>query len=55
MLRATLEASGVPNDVTLYDGAEHSFFNDTRPAYHEQAAMDSWMKSVEWFERYLKS
>jgi carboxymethylenebutenolidase len=55
MLRETLEASGVPNDVTLYDGAEHSFFNDTRPAYHEQAAMDSWMKSVEWFERYLKS
>ena len=41
------------NDITLYEGAEHSFFNDTRPAYHEAAAMDSWMKSVEWFGQYL--
>ena len=55
MLRATLEEHGVPNDITVYAGAEHSFFNDTRPAYHEDAAMDSWLKSVEWFERYLVS
>jgi carboxymethylenebutenolidase len=53
MLRATLEQHNVPNDITVYAGAEHSFFNDTRPAYHEQAAMDSWMKSVEWFGQYL--
>ena len=55
MLRATLEASGVPNDIKIYAGAEHSFFNDTRPAYHEDAAMDSWLKSLEWFEQYLAS
>ena len=55
MLRATLEEHGVPNDIKVYPGAEHSFFNDTRPAYHETAAMDSWMKSVEWFETYLAS
>ncbi len=53
MLRATLTENGVTNDITLYEGAEHSFFNDTRPAYHEAAAMDSWMKSVEWFGQYL--
>lgn len=55
MLRATLEASSIPNDIKVYAGAEHSFFNDTRPAYHEDAAMDSWMKSVEWFGQYLAS
>jgi dienelactone hydrolase len=55
MLRATLKESGVPNDIKLYPGAEHSFFNDTRPAYNEDAAMNSWMKSVEWFEQYLQS
>ena len=55
MLRATLEENGVTNDITVYAGAEHSFFNDTRPAYHEDAAMDSWMKSVEWFAQYLAS
>ena len=53
MLRETLTANGVTNDIKLYPGAEHSFFNDTRPAYNEDAAMDSWMKSVEWFEEYL--
>lgn len=55
MLRATLEEHGVPNDIKVYPGAEHSFFNDTRPAYNESAAMDSWMKSIEWFEKYLAS
>ena len=53
MLRATLEDKNIPNDITVYQGAQHSFFNDTRPAYHEQAAMDSWVKSVNWFENYL--
>jgi carboxymethylenebutenolidase len=55
MLRATLKEHGVPNDIKVYPGAEHSFFNDTRPAYHEDASMDSWMKSVEWFEQYLQN
>lgn len=53
MLRTTLEDNNIPNDITVYQGAQHSFFNDTRPAYHEQAAMDSWVKSVNWFENYL--
>ena len=55
MLRATLEKSGVPNDITYYQGAHHSFFNDTRPAYHEEAAKDSWEKSIAWFNQYLAS
>lgn len=53
MLREALTSNGVTNDITLYPGAEHSFFNDTRPAYNEDAAMDSWMKSVEWFDEHL--
>ena len=39
--------------MTLYEGAAHSFFNDTRPSYQEAAAMDSWMKSTAWFGKYL--
>ena len=53
MLRDTLAEAGVPSDITIYPGAGHSFFNDTRESYHEDAAMDSWMKSIAWFERYL--
>ena len=55
LLRDTLARSGVPHDVTLYEGAPHAFFNDTRPSYREAAAMDSWMKSINWFNRYLAS
>ena len=53
MLRSTLEKAGVPNDITLYEGAPHAFFNDGRPSYREAAALDSWMKSMAWFGRYL--
>ena len=52
-LRDTLTKAGVTNDVTLYAGAPHSFFNDTRPSYREGAAMDSWLKSNAWFGKYL--
>ena len=52
-LRDTLTKAGVTNDVTLYTGAPHAFFNDTRPSYREGAAMDSWMKSIAWFGKYV--
>jgi carboxymethylenebutenolidase len=53
MLRDTLADTGAPSDITIYPGAGHSFFNDTGESYNEDAAMDSWMKSVAWFEQYL--
>ena len=54
-LRTTLAANGVAHDVKLYDGAEHGFCNETREAYHEQAATDSWRRTLEWFGRYLEA
>ena len=53
MLRETLAKTGVLSDVTLYEGAAHGFFNDTRPAFHPAAAADSWTKSLAWFGKYL--
>lgn len=54
MLRDTLgKKPDLPSDITVYPGAGHSFFNDTRPSYNETAAIDSWMRSVEWFDRHL--
>jgi carboxymethylenebutenolidase len=55
MLRDTLKENNVPSDITIYPGAGHSFFNDTRPSYNEDAAMDSWMKSVAFFEEHLSA
>lgn len=52
-LHAALDANGVDNQFQLYEGAQHAFFNDTRPAYDETAAKDAWEKTQAWFETYL--
>jgi carboxymethylenebutenolidase len=44
---------GVPNQVHLYEGAHHAFFNDTRPVYDPEAAADAWERTLAWFKRYL--
>jgi len=55
-LRAALTKAGVPNDITLYEGAGHSFFNKPGgPAHHPAAAADSWAKSLAWFGKYAAS
>lgn len=48
-----LSAAGVANDMKVYEGAPHAFFNDTRPSYHAEAAQDAWARTLAWFERYL--
>lgn len=53
-LRRTLEEHGVPNDIKVYEGAGHSFFN-AGPAHNELAAQDSWHRTLEWFGRYLQN
>ena len=52
-LREALAAHDITHDVTVYPGAGHGFFNDTREAYREEAAMESWLKSVDWFDQYV--
>ncbi len=55
-LRAALTKAGVPNDITLYEGAGHSFFNKPgAPSHNAAAAADSWAKSLEWFGKYVAS
>jgi carboxymethylenebutenolidase len=43
----------VPNDIKIYDGAGHAFFDDRRPAYVAAAASDAWQRTVAFIERYL--
>lgn len=53
-LQATLQKYGVPNEVHIYPGAGHAFFNDSRPhIYDPAAAADAWQRTLAWFERYL--
>jgi carboxymethylenebutenolidase len=40
--------------LKIYKGAQHSFFNETRPSYNKEAAADAWESSVAFFNKNLK-
>jgi carboxymethylenebutenolidase len=37
----------------LYEGAAHSFFNDTRPNYHPEAAAEAWDRTLAFLAKHL--
>lgn len=48
-------AKGISTELTVYPGAGHAFFNDTRPeAYHAVAANDAWRKTLAFFGKQLR-
>lgn len=50
-----LEAHGVQHEIHIYAGADHAFFNETRPQiYNPQAAEDAWQRTLNWFRQYLR-
>ena len=51
---AALKGSNRNATVKVYDGAPHSFFNDTRDSYRPDAANDAWECSLALFQRVLK-
>lgn len=48
-----LRAAGKTFEIKVYPGAQHAFFNDTRPVYNEAAARDAWQATLAWFRRHL--
>ncbi len=40
--------------MKIYKGAQHSFFNETRPSYNKEAADDAWESSLAFFSKHLK-
>jgi carboxymethylenebutenolidase len=38
---------------TIHPGVGHAFNNDTGPAYDEQAAVEAWTETLEWFSQHL--
>ena len=48
-----------PNHVTytahMYEGANHGFHNDTTPRYDEAAAKLAWQRTLDFFNKYLRS
>jgi carboxymethylenebutenolidase len=50
-----LKANHVTYTAYVYEGANHGFHNDTTPRYDEQAAKLAWKRTLEFFDKYLKS
>jgi carboxymethylenebutenolidase len=50
-----LKANHVTYTGYVYEGANHGFHNDTTPRYDEAAAKLAWQRTLEFFNKYLKS
>ena len=53
-LRDALKRHGKSGEVKIYEGADHAFFNDTRPAvFNAEAAADAWSRVTNFFRTSL--
>jgi carboxymethylenebutenolidase len=50
-----LKANHVTYEAHIYEGANHGFHNDTTPRYDEAAAKLAWQRTLDFFNKYLKS
>src|SRR5215470_16595118 len=54
-LDAALDQYGKEGEVRIYKGADHAFFNDTRPEVYSRAdAEDAWKRVIEFFDKHLR-
>ena len=52
---AALKAAGVKFEAYKYDGTLHGFNNDTTPRYEEKAAKQAWARTIDLFNRTLRT
>src|SRR3984957_18116213 len=50
-----LKANHVPYQGFVYEGANHGFHNDTTPRYDEANAKLAWQRTLDFFNKYLRS
>jgi carboxymethylenebutenolidase len=53
-VKRRLAELGKDAEVVVYPGADHGFFCDERPSYHEAAAQDAWKRLLRFFEKHLE-
>ena len=53
-LQKKLREMGKDVHVSVYQNADHAFFNDARPeVYNAEAAADAWRRTIELFRQNL--
>ena len=54
-LERDLAAAGKSADVTVFDGADHAFFNDTRPDVYDAArAAECWSRMLAFYREHVR-
>ena len=53
--QAALKAAGVTHEGYIYPNANHGFHNDTTPRYDEAAAKLAWQRTLDWFNKHLRT
>lgn len=55
LLETSLKQYGKDGEVRIYRGADHAFFNDTRPeVYSPSDAQDAWERVIRFFNQHLR-
>ena len=52
-LRVAVEKAPAATEIVRYPDADHGFYCDERPVYHEKAAADAWRRTLAWFAARL--
>jgi len=54
-LERKIKDLGKQIEVKIYPGADHAFFNDTRPeVYDAEAAADAWSRTIKFFREHVR-
>ena len=52
---AAMKKYGKAFEYKIYPGAQHAFHDDTQSSYHPEAAKEAWNRTIEFFNKHLKS
>ena len=52
-IEAAMAANGKIYEKMIYPNADHAFHNDIGSRFNPEAAMDAWVRTLAWFERYV--
>ena len=52
---AALKENKIRYEGYVYPKANHGFHNDTTPRYDEAAAKQAWQRTLDWFNKYLRT
>ena len=52
---AAMKKAGIENEIHVYKGTKHGFYNDTGQRYHEEASKLAWGRTMALFKKKLKT